>query len=110
MTDSLAMDTSEGLTVLSDSKLALEAIINGKPNIPFTLDFLLEQLQYKEKSCVLQYIPAHVYIEGNACADYLAKEARNHGQPSHLLTQMLLPDLGIYPIPLKPIAGQNSIL
>ncbi|GFW17927.1 RNase H domain-containing protein [Trichonephila clavipes] len=37
----------------------------------------LEQLHSKRKSCILQWIPAHVNIEGNECADSLAKEARD---------------------------------
>ncbi|GFT01034.1 RNase H domain-containing protein [Trichonephila clavipes] len=37
---------------------------------------LLEQLHNKRKSCILQWIPAHVNIEGNECSDSLAKEAR----------------------------------
>ncbi|GFV29277.1 probable RNA-directed DNA polymerase from transposon BS [Trichonephila clavipes] len=36
-----------------------------------------EQLHNKRKSCILQWIPAHVNIEGNECADSLAKEARD---------------------------------
>ncbi|GFX52346.1 RNase H domain-containing protein [Trichonephila clavipes] len=35
------------------------------------------QLHSKRKSCILQWIPAHVNIEGNECADSLAKEARD---------------------------------
>ncbi|GFU88186.1 hypothetical protein TNCV_845791 [Trichonephila clavipes] len=36
-----------------------------------------EQLHSKIKSCILQWIPAHVNIQVNECADSLAKEARD---------------------------------
>ncbi|GFS87394.1 RNase H domain-containing protein [Trichonephila clavipes] len=36
-----------------------------------------EQLHNNRKYCILQWIPAHVNIEVNACADSLAKEARD---------------------------------
>ncbi|GFT78165.1 RNase H domain-containing protein [Trichonephila clavipes] len=56
---------------------AIEAIRNGETNISCDIITLLEQLHSKRKSCILQWIPAHVNIEGNECADSLAKEARD---------------------------------
>ncbi|GFX20504.1 RNase H domain-containing protein [Trichonephila clavipes] len=67
----------EGLVIFSDSKSAIEAIRNGETNISCDIITLLEQLHNKRKSCILQWIPAHVNIEGNECADSLAKEARD---------------------------------
>ncbi|GFS93177.1 hypothetical protein TNCV_1051821 [Trichonephila clavipes] len=77
MTDSRAMDTTEGLIILSDSKSA--AIINGGTNITSSINFLLQQTHYKGISFVLLWTPAHVNIEKNERADSLAKEARYHG-------------------------------
>ncbi|GFV68563.1 putative RNA-directed DNA polymerase from transposon X-element [Trichonephila clavipes] len=72
--------TTEGLTIFSDSRVALEAIIKGDTNITSAINVLLESLHCKGKSCLLQWIPAHVNIEGNECADSLAKEGRNDDQ------------------------------
>ncbi|GFS98317.1 RNase H domain-containing protein [Trichonephila clavipes] len=63
--------------LLRFSKSAIEAIRNGETNISCDIITLLEQLHNKRKSCILQWIPAHVNIEGNECADSLAKEARD---------------------------------
>ncbi|GFS84960.1 RNA-directed DNA polymerase from mobile element jockey [Trichonephila clavipes] len=71
------IDSTEGLVIFSDSKSAIEAIRNGEANISCDIITLLEQLHNKRKSCILQWIPAHVNIEGNECADSLAKEARD---------------------------------
>ncbi|GFV57426.1 RNase H domain-containing protein [Trichonephila clavipes] len=71
------IDSTEGLVIFSDSKSAIEAIRNGETNISCDIITLLEQLHNKRKSCILQWIPAHVNIEGNECADSLAKEARD---------------------------------
>ncbi|GFW64365.1 RNase H domain-containing protein [Trichonephila clavipes] len=72
--------TTEGLTIFSDSRAALEAIIKSDTNITSAINVLLESLHCKEKSCLWQWIPAHVSIEGNECADSLAKEGRNDDQ------------------------------
>ncbi|GFX05718.1 RNase H domain-containing protein [Trichonephila clavipes] len=56
---------------------AIEAIRNGETNISCDIITLLEQLHNKRKSCILQWIPAHVNIEGNEGADSLAKKARD---------------------------------
>ncbi|GFX59967.1 RNase H domain-containing protein [Trichonephila clavipes] len=72
--------TTEGLAIFSDSRVALEAIIKGDTNITSAINVLLESLHCKGKSCLLQWISAHVNIEGNECADSLAKEGRNDDQ------------------------------
>ncbi|GFY22951.1 hypothetical protein TNCV_2182121 [Trichonephila clavipes] len=59
------IDSTEGLVIFSDSKSAIEAIRNGETNISCDIITLLEQLQNKRKSCILQWIPAHVNIEGH---------------------------------------------
>ncbi|GFW00920.1 reverse transcriptase domain-containing protein [Trichonephila clavipes] len=56
---------------------SVEAIRNGETNISCNISTLLEQLHNKRKSCILQWIPAHVNIVGTECADSLAKEARD---------------------------------
>ncbi|GFS63542.1 RNase H domain-containing protein [Trichonephila clavipes] len=80
------IDSTEGLRIFSDSKSAIEAIRNGESNISCDIITLLEQLHSKRKSCILQWIPAHVNIEGNACADSLAKEARDIGHKCTTIT------------------------
>ncbi|GFT10610.1 RNase H domain-containing protein [Trichonephila clavipes] len=69
--------TSEGLAIFSDSRAASEAIIKGDTNITSDINVLLEGLHCRGKSCLLQWILAHVNIEGNECA---AKEGRNDDQ------------------------------
>ncbi|GFS72017.1 putative transposable element [Trichonephila clavipes] len=61
--DPHVIDSTEGLVILSDSKSAVEAIRNGETNISCDIITLLEQLHSKRKSCILQWIPAHVNIE-----------------------------------------------
>ncbi|GFV39469.1 RNase H domain-containing protein [Trichonephila clavipes] len=72
--------TTEGLAIFSDSRVALEATIKGDTNISSAINVLLESLHCRRKSCLLQWIPAHVNIEGNERADSLAKEGRNDDQ------------------------------
>ncbi|GFX78672.1 RNase H domain-containing protein [Trichonephila clavipes] len=72
--------TTEGLAIFSDSRAAVEAIIKGDANITSDINVPLESLHFRAKSCLLQWIPAHVNIEGNECADSLAKEGRNDDQ------------------------------
>ncbi|GFX96141.1 RNase H domain-containing protein [Trichonephila clavipes] len=55
--------TTEGLAIFSDSR-AEAAVAEW----------------YRGESCLLQWIPAHVNIEGNECSDSLAKEGRNDDQ------------------------------
>ncbi|GFV73247.1 RNase H domain-containing protein [Trichonephila clavipes] len=57
------IDSIEGLVIFSDSKSAIEAIRNGETKISCDIITLLEQLHNKRKSCILQWIPAHVNIE-----------------------------------------------
>ncbi|GFW41445.1 RNase H domain-containing protein [Trichonephila clavipes] len=74
------LGTTEGLAIFSDSRAVLEAIIKGDTNITSAINVLLESLHCKGKSCLLQWILVHVNIEGNECADSLAKEGRNDDQ------------------------------
>ncbi|GFV25166.1 RNase H domain-containing protein [Trichonephila clavipes] len=61
--DPHVVDSTEGLVIFSDSKSAIEAIRNGVTNIFCDIITLLEHLHNKRKSCILQWIPAHVNIE-----------------------------------------------
>ncbi|GFX33740.1 RNase H domain-containing protein [Trichonephila clavipes] len=61
--DPHVIDSTEGLVIFSDSKSAIEAIRNGETNISCDIITLLEQLHSKRKSCIQQWIPAHVNIE-----------------------------------------------
>ncbi|GFV16505.1 RNase H domain-containing protein [Trichonephila clavipes] len=78
--------TTEGLAIFSDSRAALEAIIKGDTNITSDINVLLESLHCRGKSGLLQWIPAHVNIEGNECDDSLAKEGRNDDQLCSTIT------------------------
>ena len=75
-----------GLASFSDSKGALEAIKSDKINVTCAINVLLEVLQGNEKSCILQWVAAHVNIEGNECADCFAKEGRCATQPCTTIT------------------------
>ncbi|GFU71851.1 RNase H domain-containing protein [Trichonephila clavipes] len=82
------IDSTEGLVIFSDSKSAIEAIRNGETNISCDIITLLEQLHRKRKSCILQWILAHVNIEGNECANIysLAKESRDIDRKCTIIT------------------------
>ncbi|GFW41397.1 hypothetical protein TNCV_464881 [Trichonephila clavipes] len=73
----------------TDSKSAIEAIRNGETNISCDIITLLEQLHSKRKSCILQWIPAHVNIEGKECADIDSPKkletSITSAPPSHLM-------------------------
>ncbi|GFU23430.1 gastric intrinsic factor [Trichonephila clavipes] len=61
--DQHVIDSTKGLVIFSDSKSAIEAIRNGETNVSCDIITLLEQLHSKRKSCIVQWIPAHVNIE-----------------------------------------------
>ncbi|GFT41798.1 ribonuclease H [Trichonephila clavipes] len=63
--DPHAIDSTEILVIFSDSKSAIKVMRNGETNISCDIITLLEQLHSKEKSYILQWIPAHVNIEGH---------------------------------------------
>ncbi|GFW14586.1 RNase H domain-containing protein [Trichonephila clavipes] len=73
----------ETIAILSQDNFAIaytdgssdRSLSNGGAGIILLLPD--EQLHNKRKSCILQWIPAHVNMEGNECADSLAKEARD---------------------------------
>ncbi|GFX83919.1 RNase H domain-containing protein [Trichonephila clavipes] len=96
--DPHVIDSTDGLVIFSDSKSVIEAIRNGETNISCDIITLLEQLHSKRKSCILQWISAHVNIE---CADIyiiyiyiysLAKEAR---YIDHKCTTITLDDANV---------------
>ncbi|GFT33095.1 uncharacterized protein K02A2.6 [Trichonephila clavipes] len=95
-----------------DSKSAIEAIRNGETNISCDIITLLEQLHSKRKSCILQWIPAHVNIEGNECADSLAKEARDiehiSAPPSHLMMLTQKVDSSEWATPVVPVVKSDG--
>ncbi|GFS98443.1 RNase H domain-containing protein [Trichonephila clavipes] len=66
---------SDGIIVLSDCRSALEALKEGKMGLSHEINSLLFSIGALGKSCTLQWIPAHVYIEGNEMTDSLANEA-----------------------------------
>ncbi|GFX57022.1 RNase H domain-containing protein [Trichonephila clavipes] len=68
--DPHVIDSTEGLVIFSDSKSAIEAMRNGETNISCDIITLLEQLHNKRKSCIQQWIPAHVNIEDILCLVY----------------------------------------
>ncbi|GFW72210.1 RNase H domain-containing protein [Trichonephila clavipes] len=72
--------TTEGLAIFSDTRAALKAISKGDTNITSAINVLLESLHCRGKCCLLQWIPAHVNIEGSERADSLAKEGKNDDQ------------------------------
>ncbi|GFV43850.1 RNase H domain-containing protein [Trichonephila clavipes] len=69
---------SDGIIVLSDYRSALEAIKEGKMGLTQEINSLLFSIGALDKSCTLQWILAHVGIEGNENAASLANEARTH--------------------------------
>ncbi|UYV64195.1 hypothetical protein LAZ67_2007019 [Cordylochernes scorpioides] len=75
-----SLHQAEGIIIYSHSRSALEAIQKGNTRITQKIHSLLTQLETLEKNCILQWIPAHVGIEGNEMADELAKEARKLSQ------------------------------
>ncbi|PRD29685.1 UNVERIFIED_CONTAM: hypothetical protein NCL1_28619 [Trichonephila clavipes] len=59
---------SNGNIVLSDCRSAFEAIKEGKMRLTQEINSLLFSIGALGKSCTLQWIPAHVDIEGNKMA------------------------------------------
>ncbi|GFS97503.1 RNase H domain-containing protein [Trichonephila clavipes] len=67
---------SNGIIVLSDCRSAVEAMKEGKMRLAHEINSLLFSIGALGKSCTLQWIPAHVDIEGNEMThtDSLANE------------------------------------
>lgn len=83
---SKAIQNSNGLLLFSDSRSALQAILRGNSQLTQDIILLLNEITTAQRACILQWIPAHVDIDGNEKADILAKEARDNSQPSNSLT------------------------
>ncbi|GFT55053.1 RNase H domain-containing protein [Trichonephila clavipes] len=67
---------SECIIVLSDCRSALEVNKEGKMRFIQEIISLLFSIGVLGKSCTIQWIPAHVDIEGEEIVDFLANEAR----------------------------------
>lgn len=80
------IQNSNGLLLFSDSRSALQAIIRGNSQLTQDIILLLNKITTAQRTCILQWIPAHVGIDGNERADVLAKEARDDPQLSNSLT------------------------
>ncbi|CAL1288993.1 unnamed protein product [Larinioides sclopetarius] len=77
---------SNGLLLFSDSRSALQAILRGNSQLTQDIILLLSKITMAQRTCILQWIPAHVDINGNERADILDKEARDNSQLSTSLT------------------------
>ncbi|GFS99587.1 RNase H domain-containing protein [Trichonephila clavipes] len=77
---------SDGIIVLSDSRSALEAIKEGKIRLTQEINSLLFSIGASGKSCTLQWIPAHVDIEGNEMAPISLPMKPEHFEPLTLST------------------------
>ena len=80
------IQNSNGLLVFSDSHSALQAILKGNSQLTQDIILLLNEITTAQRTCILQWIPAHVGIDGNEKANILAKEARDAPQLSNSLT------------------------
>ena len=68
---------AEGLMVFCDSKAALQAVTKGHSSIVHQNISGLQDLQAINKTCILQWIPAHFEIARNENADKLVKGSIN---------------------------------
>ncbi|UYV70282.1 hypothetical protein LAZ67_7002362 [Cordylochernes scorpioides] len=70
-----SLHQAEGIIIYSDFISDLEAIQKGNTKITQKIHSLLTQLISLENNCILKWIPASVWIEGNEMAVEFAKEA-----------------------------------
>lgn len=80
------IQNSNGLLLFSDSRSALQAILSGNSTLTQDIIQLLNKITTAQRTCILQWIPAHVDIDGNEEADILAKEARDDPQLPNSMT------------------------
>jgi ribonuclease HI len=69
---------NDKFVICSDSKSALQALINKRVETPLIKDILLTMATMEdEKEIIFCWIPSHVDIKGNETADLYAKKALN---------------------------------
>ncbi|KAF8796655.1 hypothetical protein HNY73_001004 [Argiope bruennichi] len=81
-----AIQNSNELLLFSDSRSVLQAILRGNSQLTQDIILFLNEITKAQRTCILQWISAHVDIKGNEKVDILAKEARENPQPSYSLT------------------------
>lgn len=64
---SKAIQNSNGLLLFSDSRTALQAILRGNSQLTRDIILLLNKLTTAQRTCILQWIPAHVDIDEKRC-------------------------------------------
>ncbi|GFW17101.1 RNase H domain-containing protein [Trichonephila clavipes] len=75
-----------GILLFTECRSALQVIQRGSSQLKQDIISLLNRVFVAQRTCTLQWIPAHSDIFGNEHDDNLAKEARNSSEFSNSLT------------------------